>query len=85
MKGALINSETILLRLQLFQYVNVPHQTKLTKCIVTIQNEKNSNLNTHTHYPFVMHEKTDIVSKWCQRGLRLVIVGQVFSPMWAFV
>ena len=37
MKGALINSETILLRLQLFQYVNVPHQTKLTKCIVTIQ------------------------------------------------
>ena len=32
-----IRSETILLRLQLFQYVNVPHQTKLTKCIVTIQ------------------------------------------------
>ena len=32
-----IGSETILLRLQLFQYVNVPHQTKLTKCIVTIQ------------------------------------------------
>ena len=32
----ILSSETILLRLQLFQYVKVPHQTKLTKCIVTI-------------------------------------------------
>ena len=47
--------------------------------------KKNSNLNTHTRYPFDMHEKTGIVSKWCQRGLRLVIVGQVFSSMWASV
>ena len=76
-----INSETILLRLQLFQYVNVPHQTQLTKCIVTIQNEKTQNLNTRTRYPFDMHEKIDVVSKWCQRGLCLVIVGQVFSSM----
>ena len=69
MKGALINSETILLRLQLFQYVNVPHQTKLTKCIVTIQNEKNSNLNTHTHTILLSCMKK-LIS--CQSGVNVI-------------
>ena len=36
----IIDSKTIYQRLQLFQYVNVPHQTKITKYIVTIKNEK---------------------------------------------
>ena len=61
-----INSETILLRLQLFQCVGVPHHTKLTGCIVAVRRGGDSSLDTHTYSAFDMLVGADPMSGWCR-------------------